>query len=200
MFISIIFSAASCKTSKTCLCTLLRDFLPLSGLHKGKRRGKDNVISIAPILVKPLRRSGMDHTVLSANNIMPACTDGATTDCDRRLTNCSLLHCSGKRWKIPPIKVVQNLHQHGGKIPPSAWRWKNSTMPHPPFLVEFFHLFADGGKVVANSTYKGGPKSPPTWWNFSTINTGVEKFHHATSTFLGGIFPPACRWWKNSNK
>ena len=91
MFISIIFSAASCKTSKTCLCTLLRDFLPLSGLHKGKRRGKDNVISIAPILVKPLRRSGMDHTVLSANNIMPACTDGATTDCDRRLTNCSLL-------------------------------------------------------------------------------------------------------------
>ena len=52
--------------------------------------------------------------------------------------------------------------------------------------------------MVENSTYKGGPKSPPTWWNFSTINTGVEKFHHATSTFLGGIFPPACRWWKNS--
>ena len=61
--------------------------------------------------------------------------------------------------------------------------------------------------MVENSTYKGGPKSPPTWWNFTTINKGVEKFHPATSTFLGEFFrlladggkkfPPACRWWKN---
>jgi len=99
-----------------------------------------------------------------------------------------MVHCSGKRWKIPPIKVVQNLHQHGGKIPPSAWRWKNSTMPHPPFLVEFFHLFADGGKVVANSTYKGGPKSPPIWWNFSTISKEVENTTMSYPPFLVDFF------------
>ena len=79
--------------------------------------------------------------------------------------------------------------------------------------------------MVENSTYKGGPKSPPTWWNFTTINKGVEKFHPATSTFLGeffhhlqaggkippylvkffhhpqaggNFFPPSASWWKNS--
>ena len=41
---------------------------------------------------------------------------------------------------------------------------------------------------MKNSTYNGGPKSPPTWWNFYTIRKWVEKFHHSVSTFFGGIF------------
>jgi len=114
-----------------------------------------------------------------------------------------LLHCNRIWWKIPPIKVVQNLHRHGGIFPPSIQGWKNSTMPHPPFLVEFSHLLADGGKIPTskveffppyasrwkNSTISKRWKIPPTkvWWNFSTINKEVEKYNHGISTFFGGI-------------
>ena len=58
-----------------------------------------------------------------------------------------MLYYSGKRWKIPPIKVVQNLHQYGGIFPPSARRWKI-----PPCHI---HLF---------------------WWTFSTIWKQVEPY------------------------
>ena len=63
--------------------------------------------------------------------------------------------------------VVQNLNQHGGIFTPSESGWKNSTMPYPPFLVEF------------STICKQVEKSPPTWWNFSTITKWVEKIHHA---------------------
>ena len=94
-----------------------------------------------------------------------------------------IIHCSRKRWKIPPIKVVQYLHLYGGIFPPSASGWKNSTMLYPPF-----------------------------WWNFSTCLYMVENYFHLLvyggnifhlladggkiSTKKGGMFPPASRWWK----
>ena len=39
-----------------------------------------------PVVVKPVRRSGMDHTVLPANNTIPRkrSPDGATTNCGHR--------------------------------------------------------------------------------------------------------------------
>ena len=99
--------------------------------------------------------------------------------------------------------MVQYLHLHGGIFPPSIQGWKNSTMPHPPFLVEFSHLLADGGKIPTskveffppyasrwkNSTISKRWKIPPTkvWWNFSTINKEVEKYNHGISTSFGGI-------------